>query len=71
MARLLTVVNERKKIRDLYRNHLESQYIQEKKKEAREKYKEKIMQDRQDGIKTPRMHSEIYHILKDKKEKKR
>ena len=33
MSRLLTVVNERKKIRSLYRAHLEDQYIAEKKKE--------------------------------------
>ena len=31
MARLLTVVNERKKLRSEYRIHLENQYIAEKK----------------------------------------
>ena len=33
MCRLLTVVNERKKLREKYRMYLENQYIQEKKNE--------------------------------------
>ena len=33
MSRLLTVVNERKKIRSLFRAHLEDKYIQQKKQE--------------------------------------
>ena len=33
MARLLTVVNERKKLRNEYRKYLENQYIEQKKKE--------------------------------------
>jgi hypothetical protein len=33
MSRLLTVVNERKNLRDKYRQYLEAQYIDEKKKE--------------------------------------
>jgi ribosomal protein L29 len=38
MSRLLTVVNERKKLRDTYRQYLEDQYINEKKlEEARER----------------------------------
>ena len=36
MARLLTVVNERKKIRSEYRKHLEDEYIQMKKNEEAE-----------------------------------
>ena len=36
MARLLTVVNERKRIRDEYRRHLEQEFIKMKKKEERE-----------------------------------
>ena len=35
MARLLTVVNERKRIRDQYRQHLENQYIAAKKAEEK------------------------------------
>jgi hypothetical protein len=33
MSRLLTVVNERKTLRDNYRRYLEEQYIKEKKEE--------------------------------------
>jgi large subunit ribosomal protein L47 len=33
MARLLTVVNERKKLRNEYRKHLEDEYISTKKAE--------------------------------------
>ena len=33
MARLLTVVNERKKLRSMYRQKLEEEYIQQKKQE--------------------------------------
>lgn len=33
MARLLTVVNERKKLRNEYRIHLENEYIAERKAE--------------------------------------
>jgi large subunit ribosomal protein L47 len=33
MSRLLTVVNERKKVRNDYRRHLEAEYINNKKKE--------------------------------------
>ena len=33
MARLLTVVNERKRLRNQYRMHLENEYIKEQKAE--------------------------------------
>ena len=36
MSRLLTVVNERKRIRDEYRRHLEYEYINMKKQEEKE-----------------------------------
>ncbi len=36
MARLLTVVNERKKLRNEYRKHLEDEYIAQKKSEELE-----------------------------------
>lgn len=35
MARLLTIVNERKKLRNEYRRHLEDEYIQKKKAEEK------------------------------------
>jgi hypothetical protein len=38
MARLLTVVNERKKLRAEYRNHLEDEYIKKKKAEEEEAF---------------------------------
>jgi len=33
MSRLLSIVNERKALRDKYRRYLEDQYIEERKKE--------------------------------------
>ena len=41
MSRLLTVVNERKRIKDQYRQHLENEYI------ARKKAEEKALLDEQ------------------------
>ena len=38
MSRLLTVVNERKKVRSLFRAHLEDQYIKERKQEDLKKF---------------------------------
>ena len=35
MTRLLTVVNERKKVRNEYRRHLENEYIETKKSEEK------------------------------------
>ena len=40
MARLLTVVNERKRLRSQYRFHLEQEYIKEKKAEELQKFEE-------------------------------
>ena len=40
MSRLLTVVNERKKVRSLFRAHLEDQYIKERKQEDLKKFLE-------------------------------
>lgn len=48
MARLLTVVNERKKIRENYRKHLEDNYVREQRQiyeaELREQEKNQIIQ---------------------------
>lgn len=38
MARLLTIVNERKKLRSEYRSYLENQYIEKKKAEEKEAF---------------------------------
>ena len=54
MARLLTVVNERKKIRSLYRAHLEDEYIAQKKKEELDAFlekREKILEEQGEGAK--------------------
>lgn len=40
MSRLLTVVNERKRLRSLYRQRLEDEYIAEKKQEEEKRFLE-------------------------------
>jgi large subunit ribosomal protein L47 len=42
MARLLTIVNERKKLRNEYRKHLEDQYIAERKAAEKAAEQERI-----------------------------
>lgn len=42
MARLLTVVNERKKLRSEYRKVLEDEYIAKKKQEEKEAYNAEV-----------------------------
>lgn len=49
MARLLTVVNERKKIRNDYRRHLEAEYINEKKQEEEKEWMDKREKMKQAG----------------------
>ena len=65
MARLLTVVNERKKIRNEYRMYLEQEYITEKKAEAFEEKKEEVEAKReQDGYwSAPMMHDELAALM--------
>ena len=49
MSRLLTIVNERKKLRNEYRRHLEDEYIERQKKAEQESInaegKEKILNE--------------------------
>jgi len=49
MARLLTIVNERKKLRNEYRRHLEDEYIERQKKAEQESLnaegKEKVLNE--------------------------
>ena len=73
MARLLTVVNERKKVRTEYRQHLEREYILEKKAEEYEEQKEAVDAKReQDGFySTPLMHDEIATLMKEKEAKRK
>ena len=47
MARLLTVVNERKKVRNEYRRHLESEYILSVKAEEKKAEELKVLEDRE------------------------
>jgi hypothetical protein len=54
MARLLTVVNERKKLRNEYRRHLEDEYIAKKKEEEQAAIKAQNEKLREQGIKPPR-----------------
>ena len=54
MARLLTVVNERKKLRNEYRRHLEDEYIAKKKEEEQAAIKAEHDKLREQGIKPPR-----------------
>ena len=54
MARLLTVVNERKRLRNEYRRHLEDEYIAKKKEEEQAAIKLENDKLREQGIKPPR-----------------
>jgi hypothetical protein len=63
MSRLLTIVNERKKIKNEYRRHLEAEYIQKKKTEEETEAKKKILEGRKAGLKTPLMHKEITKLI--------
>ena len=54
MARLLTVVNERKKLRNEYRRHLEDEYIAKKKEEELAVIRAENEKLREKGIKPPR-----------------
>lgn len=49
MARLLTVVNERKKIRNEYRAYLEDEYIAMKKKEEQDIFEKELLEKRERG----------------------
>ena len=70
MTRLLTIVNERKKVRNEYRKHLEDEYIQSKKAEekvALEASNEKL---REQGVKLPGTEEEAKEVLAKKAAKK-
>ena len=71
MARLLTVVNERKKLRGEYRRHLEDQYIAERKAEEKKQYEEEILEMRKQGMKTPMLEHEVSAMLKKKSSSKK
>jgi large subunit ribosomal protein L47 len=71
MSRLLTIVNERKKLRHEYRIHLEDQYIEKKKQEEKEVQKAEIEKLKEQGLKAPMTEDEVKALLKEKREKKK
>lgn len=62
--RLLTVVNERKKLRNEYRKHLEDSYIAKKKAEELEAFKEEREKRRERGESTSMTPDEVIEMLK-------
>ena len=68
MARLLTVVNERKKLRNEYRKHLEDEYIARKKAEEKAAEVDRIEKLREQGIKTEKTEDEIKNDIQKYKE---
>lgn len=69
MARLLTIVNERKRILNLYRKHLEDQYIAKKKKEELERVKIEREKKKEEGKNVPLLKEELAEKLKKKQMK--
>lgn len=70
MARLLTVVNERKKLRNEYRKHLEDSYIQMKKDEEAAAREQQYAEQREQGLRTPLGPDEVHELLRKKSERK-
>lgn len=68
MSRLLTIVNERKKLRNEYRKVLEDEYINLKKKEEKVAEVERIEKLREQGIKTEFTEEENIQRIKKKNE---
>ena len=70
MSRLLTVVNERKKLRNDYRAHLEDEYIAECKAAEAAQLQADLDARRENGEKTPLTPLELKEMLRSKSEKK-
>jgi len=66
MSRLLTVVNERKKLRNEYRKHLEDQYIAMKKQEEKEAFEKEREKLREEGKEVPLSEEERLEKVKQK-----
>ena len=64
MSRLLTVVNERKKLRNQYRMYLENQYIDGKKAQEEEAKREELKAAKERGEKVPMMPDELSMMKK-------
>lgn len=67
MSRLLTIVNERKKLRNEYRRHLEDEYIAKKKQEEQAAIK---AENEKLGVKGAPTPEELKEILKARTAKK-
>lgn len=67
MSRLLTVVNERKALRNAYRRQLEDQYIADKKRQEREEHRADILERREAGEKTELLPEELRELAKAKR----
>lgn len=63
MSRLLTIVNERKKLRNEYRRHLEDEYIKTKKEEEKAALAAEAEKLTAQGIKAPKTEEEIKQII--------
>lgn len=70
MSRLLTIVNERKKLRNEYRRHLEDEYIKGKKAEEQAALAEEAEKLKAQGVKVPMTEQEVKEMLSQKKAKK-
>lgn len=64
MSRLLTIVNERKRLRSEFRKHLEDEYIDLKKKEELVAYKAELEKLKEQGVKIPPTPEELKEIIK-------
>ena len=58
MKRLLTIVNERKKLRNEYRKHLEDEYIGKKKGEEKAALEEHYAKLKESGAEVPKTEEE-------------
>ena len=71
MARLLTVVNERKRLRNQYRMHLEDEYIKQEKAKEHEAFLAERQRLEDLGVKKlPMTPKEVSDMLKERDKKK-
>ena len=71
MARLLTVVNERKRLRSQYRMHLEDEYIKQQKAKEQDQMLAERERQTELGVKnTFKTKKETWQILKKDEERK-
>ena len=73
MSRLLTVVNERKKLRSEYRQHLEQEYIKEQKAKEAEELAAKNEELKKNGQKVAPTEQQIkdYFVNREKRQKEK